>query len=144
MNKTRNLITLLLTIVALTAFISCRDEDNNEPSVYDPAGEIEGSYLGILDVTDGTASYKFEDASFVIQKGSSGSVYYSIVLEDGKKIVSNIPATVGYAKDNSEYILAAINEEGTISKSGRLHYSGKCSVNGVAGYNFTFNGNKLK
>ena len=57
------------------------------------------------------------------------------------------PATeiaVGYSQDKSEYVLAAINENGTITKSGNISYTGTCSVNGEKGYTFTFIGYKEK
>lgn len=144
MDIKRKLLTLFMAIIAIMIMPSCGGDDNDEPYVYDPAGEIAGTYIGKLSVTNGTTSYNYDNASFVIRKETSGSVYYDIVREDGKKMLSNIPTTVGYSKDKSEYVLAAINEDGIVSKSGILYYSGKCSVNGVDGYNFTFNGNKEK
>lgn len=138
------LFAFFMAIMAVVIMPSCGGNDDDEPSVYDPAGEIAGTYIGKLYVTNGSTSYNYDNASFIIRKETAGSVYYDIVREDGKKMLSNIPTTVGYSKDKTEYVLAAINEDGTVTRSGRLSYSGKCSVNGVEGYNFTFNGNKEK
>ena len=82
--------------------------------------------------------------SSVIRKETTGGVRYDIIREDGKKLLTNVYTTVGYYDDRTEYVLAAIDEEGTVSKSGRLDYTGKCSVNGVKGYTFTFFGYKEK
>lgn len=144
MDIRKKLLTLFMAIMAVMIMPSCGGDDDDEPSVYDPAGEIAGTYVGNLSVTNGATSYNYDNASFIIRKETAGSVYYDIVREDGKKMLSNIPTTVGFSKDKSEYVLAAINEDGTVSKSGRLYYSGICSVNGVEGYKFTFNGNKKK
>lgn len=140
----QKIITLVMALIAIITIPSCGSDNDDEPSVYDPAGEIEGTYIGTLDVTNGSNSYHLENASFIIRKESTGSIYYDIIREDGKKLLNNIYATVGYSKDNNGYVLAAVGEDGTISKSGHLHYTGKCSVNGVKGYDFTFNGNKKK
>ena len=141
----RQKISILFWIVVTAVVISgCSNDDKDEPAIYDPAGAIEGTYIGIADVTNGKSLEIFENATFVIRKESTGGVRYDIVREDGKRLLSNIYTTVGYSKDSSGYILAAIDEEGTISNSGQLYYSGKCSVNGVKGYNFTFKGYKQK
>lgn len=142
MDIKQKLLTLFMAIIAMMVIPSCGGDDDDEPTVYDPAGAVEGTYIGTLDVTKGSSSYNYDNASFIIRKETTGMVYYDIVREDGKKMLSNIPTTVGYSEDKSVYVLAAIDEEGTVSKSGRLYYTGKCSVNGVKGYNFTFTGYK--
>lgn len=144
MDNKQKFLTLFMAIIAMMVMPSCGGDDDDEPTVYDPAGAVEGTYIGTLDVTNGSSSYNYDDASFIIRKETTGMVYYDIVREDGKKMLSNIPTTVGYSEDKAVYVLAAIDEEGTVSKSGRLYYTGKCSVNGVKGYNFTFTGYKEK
>lgn len=137
--------TIFMLFTALLFLASaCGSDDQNEPTVYDPAAEIAGTYIGETDVTNGIYYYSLKNSRFVIRKETTGSVTYDIIREDGKKLLTNIYTTVGYSDDKSKYILAAIDEDGTISKNGNLHYKGKCSVNGEKGYTFTFTGNKEK
>ncbi len=144
MDIKRKLLTLFMALTAVMIMPSCGGDDNDEPSVYDPAGEIAGTYVGTLDLTNGSTSYKYDNASFIIRKDSPGSVYFDIVREDGKTMLYNQPTTVGYSENKTEYVLAAIDDGGTVTLSGRLYYAGKCSVNGVKGYKYTFNGYKEK
>lgn len=136
-------LTLLIAVMAFIILPSCGGDDNDEPSPSYPATEVAGTYVGTLNVTNGIKTYKLENVSFIIRSESSLMAYYDIVREDGKKLLSNIPTTVGYSEDKSGYILGAINEDGTVSKSGRLDYRGTCTVNGEEGYRFTFVGQKV-
>lgn len=137
--------TIFMLFTALLFLASaCGSDDKDEPTVYDPAAEIAGTYIGETGVTNGKSSYSYKNSKFVIRKETSGGVRYDIIREDGKKLLTNVYTTVGYYDDRSEYVLAAIDEEGTVSQSGRLYYTGKCSVNGVKGYTFTFSGYKEK
>ncbi len=137
--------TIFMLFTALLFLASaCGSDDKDEPTAYDPAAEIAGTYNSETGVTNGKSSYSYKNSKFVIRKETSGGVRYDIIREDGKKLLTNVYTTVGYYDDRSEYVLAAIDEEGTVSQSGRLYYTGKCSVNGVKGYTFTFSGYKEK
>lgn len=139
-NMKQTILGLFATLILMTA--SCSNDDNDEPTTYDPATEIAGTYLGETKVTNGTSSYSFQESIFIIRKESVGGVRYDLSQNNGKKLLTNIYTTVGYSQDKSEYVLAAINENGTISKNGNICYSGNCSVNGENGYTFTFTGYK--
>lgn len=127
------------------SIVSCGNDSNDEPSIYDPtdpAGEVEGTYVGTFIVENKLTSETYEDVSFVFRKESIGSLYYDIIRKDGKMIRPNASTTVWYYKDESIFKLGAIGENGTISRNGKIKYTGDCSVNGVAGYTFTFNGQR--
>ena len=134
----RTIFGLFTVLIFITA--SCSSDEKDELTTYDPAAEIAGTYLGETKVTNGTSSYLFQESTFIIRKESIGSVRYDLIQDNGKKLLTNIYTTVGYSQDKSEYVLAAINESGTISTNGNIHYTGNCSVNGEKGYTFTFIG----
>lgn len=81
-------------------------------------------------MTNGTSSYSYPESTFIIRKESTGGVRYDLIQNNGKELLTNIYTTVGYSQDKFEYVLAAINENGTITKSGNISYTGTCSVNG--------------
>ena len=85
------LFTILIFITA-----SCGSDEKDEPTTYDPAAEIAGTYFGETKVTNGISSYSFQESTFIIRKESIGSVRYDLIRNDGRKLLTNIYATVGY------------------------------------------------
>ena len=138
----QTILGLFAALILMTA--SCSNDEKDEPTTYDPATEIAGTYLGETKVTNDTSSYSYPESTFIIRKESTGGVRYDLIQNNGKELLTNIYTTVGYSQDKSEYVLAAINENGTITKSGNISYTGTCSVNGEKGYTFTFIGYKEK
>lgn len=134
----QTILGLFTVLIFMTA--SCGSDEKDKLTTYDPAAEIAGTYFGETKVTNGTSSYSFQESTFIIRKESAGGVRYDLIQNNGKKLLTNIYTTVGYSQDKSEYVLAAINENGTIPKNGNIYYSGNCSVNGENGYTFTFTG----
>ena len=141
-NMKQTILGLFAALILMTA--SCSNDEKDEPTTYDPATEIAGTYLGETKVTNGTSSYSYPESTFIIRKESTGGVRYDLIQNNGKELLTNIYTTVGYSQDKSEYVLAAINENGTITKSGNISYTGTCSVNGEKGYTFSFIGYKEK
>lgn len=141
----KKLLSIIMAIITIITISSCgSNDDESEPSVYDPAGEMEGTYIGSVEITNGIVTYNLDNALFIIHKSTIGSIYFDIIREDGKVMLSEVYTTVGYLKDNTGgYNLASLTGSGTVTKDGHIKYSSSCTVSGVEGYNYTFEGYKV-
>ena len=94
-NMKQTILGLFVALILMTA--SCSNDEKNEPTTYDPATEIAGTYLGETKVTNGTSSYSYPESTFIIRKESTGGVRYDLIQNNGKELLTNIYTTVGYS-----------------------------------------------
>ena len=73
-NMKQTILGLFAALILMTA--SCSNDEKDEPTTYDPATEIAGTYLGETKVTNGTSSYSYPESTFIIRKESTGGVRY--------------------------------------------------------------------